>query len=140
MTAPECHACSGRWPDPADRIADLGESVAYLNGDQFFPGWTVLVLRRHATELYQLEAGARARLVDEVSEVARTLATAFGARKVNYALFGNVLPHIHWHVVPRLVTDPAPLETVFSVPHEPVHLGATERVERIARIRSGLGR
>lgn len=46
-----CDACSGRWPDPADRIVDLEASVAYLHADPFFPAWTVLVLRRHATEL-----------------------------------------------------------------------------------------
>lgn len=135
-----CPACSGRWPDPADRIADLEESVLYLHPDQFFPGWSVLVLRRHATELFELERGQRGRLMDEVSDVARALQLAFGARKVNYALFGNLVPHVHWHLVPRLADDPAPRDAVFAVPHEPVHLGPVERAERIARIRSGLGR
>lgn len=138
--ASSCDACTGRWPDPDGRLAAFGESVAYLNADQFFPGWTVLVLRRHATELFELAPAARAGLMDEVSEVARALSAVFGARKVNYALFGNLLPHVHWHVVPRLGTDPAPRETVFSVPHAPVHLDAAERAERIARIRAELAR
>jgi diadenosine tetraphosphate (Ap4A) HIT family hydrolase len=99
----------------------------------------VLVLRRHATELFELDRGERARLMDEVSDVARALAEAFDARKVNYALFGNVLPHVHWHVVPRLADDPAPRESVFAVPHEPVTLDAAGRLDRIARIRSRLG-
>ena len=76
--------------------------------------------------------------MDEVSDVAGALARAFDARKVNYALFGNVLPHVHWHLVPRLATDPAPREAVFAVAHEPVVLGAKERLDRIARIRSRL--
>ena len=98
----------------------------------------MLVLRRHATELFELDRGERARLMDEVSDVARALRQAFDARKVNYALFGNVLPHVHWHLVPRLAADPAPREPVFAVAHEPVALGATERAARIARIRSRL--
>jgi diadenosine tetraphosphate (Ap4A) HIT family hydrolase len=98
----------------------------------------VLVLRRHATELFDLTAPERARLIEEVSDVARALAAAFGARKVNYALFGNQLPHIHWHVIPRLGGDPAPREAVFAVAHEPVRLGAAERGRRIARIRERL--
>jgi diadenosine tetraphosphate (Ap4A) HIT family hydrolase len=122
-----------------DRIAELPESVLYLHTDQFFSGWSVLVLRRHATELFELDRGERARLMDEVSDVARALARAFDARKVNYALFGNVLPHVHWHVVPRLADDPAPRESVFAVPHEPVALDAAGRLDRIARIRSRLG-
>ena len=66
------------------------------------------VLRRHATELYELATDERARVMEEVSAVARALQRAFGARKVNYALFGNVLPHMHWHLIPRLGSDPAP--------------------------------
>lgn len=134
-----CAACSGSWPDPADRIAELGESVLYLHVDQFFPGWSVLVLRRHALELFELEPGERARLMDEVSDVARALALAFDARKVNYALFGNLLPHVHWHVIPRLAADPAPRDPVFAVSHEPLRLGRMERADRIARIRKRLG-
>ena len=139
-TASTCTVCSGRWPDAADRVAEFPESVLYLHTDQFFPGWSVLVLRRHATELFELERDQRARLVDEVSNVAQALKLAFDARKVNYALFGNLVPHMHWHLIPRLGTDPAPREAVFAVTHEPVHLRAVERTERIARIRSRLGR
>ena len=135
---PACVACGGGWPDPADRIAELSESVVYLHADQFFPGWSVLVLRRHATELFELERARRARLMEEVSDVARALALEFGARKVNYALFGNQLPHVHWHVIPRLADDPAPREAVFAVPHEAVALRPAERDERIARIRERL--
>jgi len=135
-----CSACGGRWPDPAARISELRESILYLHTDQFFPGWSVLVLRRHATELYDLTRDERARVMDEVSDVARALKLAFDARKVNYALFGNVVPHMHWHLIPRLASDPAPRDPVFAVPHEPVHPSRIERADRISRIRSRLGR
>jgi diadenosine tetraphosphate (Ap4A) HIT family hydrolase len=138
--ASACTACGGYWPDPADRIAELRESILYLHTDQFFPGWSVLVLRRHATELFELEPDERARLMEEVSGVAQALKLAFDARKVNYALFGNQVPHVHWHLIPRLATDPAPHEPVFAVSHEPVRLEPIERAERIARIRGRLGR
>ena len=135
-----CSACGGRWPDPADRISELRESVLYLHTDQFFPGWSVLVLRRHATELYDLERDERARVMGEVSDVARALKMAFDARKINYALFGNVVPHMHWHLIPRLASDPAPRDPVFAVMHEPVRPSNIERADRIARIRSRLSR
>ena len=138
--ASACTACGGLWPDPMDRIAELRESILYLHTDQFFPGWSVLVLRRHATELFELEPDERARLMDEVSDVAQALKVAFDARKVNYALFGNLVSHVHWHLIPRLATDPAPREAVFAVSHEPVRLPRIERADRIARIRGRLGR
>jgi diadenosine tetraphosphate (Ap4A) HIT family hydrolase len=138
--ATNCPACGGRWPEVVDRIAELRESILYLHTDQFFPGWSVLVLRRHATELFELEPAERARVMDEVSDVARALKLAFDARKINYALFGNLVPHLHWHLIPRLATDPAPREAVFAVAHDPVRLPRVERADRIARIRGRLGR
>ena len=48
MTNLSCKACVGIWPGPAHFIADCGLTRAYLHEDQFFPGWTVLVLKRHA--------------------------------------------------------------------------------------------
>jgi diadenosine tetraphosphate (Ap4A) HIT family hydrolase len=139
VSADDCPACSRRWPAEGQRIADCGSSVAYLHDDQFFTGWTFVVLKRHATELWQLEAPERAVLVEEVTRVARAVATAFGARKMNYELLGNAVPHIHWHLIPRLAGDPAPRAPVWTVPHEPRGLDAAERAARIALIRSHLG-
>jgi len=134
----ECAACCGRWPDVDNQIITLTESKVYLHEDQFFPGWTVLVFKRHATELFQLTDLERSQLMEEVSGVAAALAQVFSALKVNYALLGNLLPHIHWHVIPRLALDPAPRESVFSVPHEPVHLTINERRERVEIIRQAI--
>jgi diadenosine tetraphosphate (Ap4A) HIT family hydrolase len=82
--------------------------VAYLHDDQFFPGWVFLVLKRHATELWQLAPAERSALIEEAARVARAVSTAFDAVKVNYELLGNVIAHIHWHLIPRGARDPAP--------------------------------
>ncbi|MBI4610103.1 MAG: HIT family protein [Candidatus Rokubacteria bacterium] len=134
----DCVACLGHWPAADHRIADLGATVAYLNQDQFFRGWTYVVLKRHATELFELSREERGRLIEEVSAVARALATVFGAVKLNYELLGNQVAHIHWHVVPRLAGDPSPREPVWRVPHDPRRLTAAELRELIGRIRQHL--
>jgi diadenosine tetraphosphate (Ap4A) HIT family hydrolase len=139
MTPEGCPACAGHWPAPAQRIADCGTSVAYLHDDQFFPGWTFLLLKRHATELWQLEPSERAALIEEVARVARAVAAAVGAVKVNYELLGNQIAHIHWHLVPRLADDPAPRSPVWIVDHEPHRLTAEATAARIALIRGQLG-
>ncbi|MEW6544787.1 MAG: HIT family protein [Nitrospirota bacterium] len=138
MSRDDCKACAGRWPLPDHRIADCGLTVAYLFEDQFFPGWTVLVLKRHATELFELSREERSQVIEEVSLVAEALASEFRPVKINYGLLGNQLSHIHWHVIPRLATDPAPLEAVWSVKHEAKRLGQAELAEMIARIRNRL--
>jgi diadenosine tetraphosphate (Ap4A) HIT family hydrolase len=138
MTDPTCKACQGSWPKVDHFIADLGLSKAYLHEDQFFPGWTVVVFKRHATELFHLAPTERIQLMEEVNLVAKTLAQVYEARKTNYELLGNQLPHIHWHVIPRLANDPAPLKPVWLVQHEPVRLAAPDLQEQIQRIQKQL--
>jgi diadenosine tetraphosphate (Ap4A) HIT family hydrolase len=121
-----------------DWIADLGRSRVYLHADQFFPGWVVLVWGEHVTELFDLSREDRGQMIEEVSGVAAAVATVFRPVKVNYGLLGNQLPHLHWHVVPRLAGDPAPREAPWGISHPLLSLDAVARRERIARIRAQL--
>jgi len=140
MSDSTCQACAGHWPKREYLIADLGLSWAYLHDDQFFRGWTVLVFKRHATELFQLTPTERGQLMEEVSLAAKALAQVFDAKKINYELLGNQLPHIHWHLVPRLTSDPAPLEPVWRIPHDPVQPAIPELHDRIQRIYAGIAK
>ena len=139
MTVEGCPVCAGQWPSQTLRIADCGTSVAYLSDDQFFPGWCVLVLKRHATELWQLAPLERGALMDELTGLAQTLAATFDAVKMNYELLGNQIGHIHWHLIPRRADDPAPRMPAWTVEHAPRRLTPDETAERIARIRGRLG-
>ncbi|MBI3603531.1 MAG: HIT family protein [Nitrospirae bacterium] len=138
MQVSDCKACAGTWPPADHRIADCGLTVAHLFEDQFFPGWTVLVLKRHARELFDLTRDERSQVIEEVTAVARALAEVFQPVKINYGLLGNQLPHIHWHVVPRLAGDPVPLDAVWGVKHEAVRLEGDELEEKLAMIRARL--
>jgi len=138
VTDPTCKACQGIWPRRDHFVADLGMTAAYLHEDQFFPGWTVLVLRHHATELFHLSQLERAQLIDEVSRTAKELSEEFQARRVNYELLGNQLPHIHWHLIPRLGTDPAPLKPVWQVEHDLRLLQGAALEVAVSRLRNRL--
>jgi diadenosine tetraphosphate (Ap4A) HIT family hydrolase len=139
MSDPSCTVCRGTWPGRALVIGDLGLSMAYLNEDQYFPGWTVLVFKRHATELFHLAPTERIQLMEEVSRLAKVLAETFTAAKMNYELLGNQIPHIHWHVIPRLPRDPSPLQPIWGIPHDLVVLSEEEIRTTISRIQKGLG-
>lgn len=135
MKSESCPACEGQWPRGDHRIKESRLTVAFLHDDQFFPGWTLLVLKRHAQELFELPRDDRNQLMEEISTMAETLAEVFQAVKINYALLGNQLPHIHWHLIPRLAGDPALQDPVWSIPHEPRRLAhelLQERIDRIA--------
>ena len=76
--------------------------------------------------------------MEDVTAVANTLAQVYDAKKINYELLGNQLPHIHWHIIPRLANDPAPLEPVWRIPHEPVRHSQPELQRAIRRIQDVL--
>ncbi len=137
MTA-DCKACDGTWPSADHWIGDCGLSQAFLVEDQFFLGWTVLVLKRHETELFRLSVEERRRLIEEVSAVACVLAEVYQARKINYELLGNQLPHIHWHLIPRSPQDQAPSEPVWRVGHDAVRLEPQTRAAHLSVLRRGL--
>ena len=122
-TPKHCKICEKAWP----------------LADQFFHGWTVLILKDHRTELFQLTQGERGQLMEEVSWVGESFTQVFPVRKVNSELLGNQVPHIHWHVVPRLRDDPDPLKPVWNVSHEPVRLTDEDLNERLRLLRGALG-
>ena len=97
------------------------------------------MLKRHAIELYDLTPSERAAHIEDVNRVASALARVYEPVKMNYELLGNQVPHIHWHLVPRLAGDPEPRWPVWRVPHEPKALPAAEVARRIGQIRAALG-
>ena len=66
------------------------------------------------------------------------VARGFEAKKMNYGLLGNQMPHIHWHLIPRLSNDPAPQEPAWRVPHDRVALSADQLQTTIGRIKKRL--
>jgi len=109
-----------------------------LNRDQFFPGYCFVFTRSHVTELFHLDPETRIAVMEEVSAVAAALNRVFKPTKINYELLGNMVPHMHWHVVPRFTTDPLWPRPIWSEAHEPTGLTVEEYAERIAKIRAGL--
>jgi len=96
------------------KIADLPASVALLGYDQTYRGYTLIVARRHATELFHLREPESTQYFQDMLRVARAIANAFQPRKLNYELLGNAVPHLHWHVFPRYADDPDPRRPVWN--------------------------
>jgi len=57
---------------------------------------------------------------------------------MNYDLLGNLVPHIHWHVIPRFREDGMYPKPIWAGQPPPITLAATERDALIARIRQYL--
>ena len=138
ITPNSCPMCR-RWEDDNDlRIIELKHSYVILNRDQFFPGYTLLFTRVHVTELFQLERAIRAELTEEISRIAEALFVTFQPDKINYELLGNMVPHMHWHLVPRFAAEPLWPRPIWAEPHTEVFLTPGEYRQRIEQIRKAL--
>lgn len=128
-----------RWQEePELRIAELSSCYVLLNRDQYFPGYVLVFSKEHVTELFHLAREDRQSVMEEVSRVAAALDRVFQPTKMNYELLGNMVPHLHWHLVPRYSGDPLWPRPIWSEPHAERHLGPEEYAGRIARIRKEL--
>ena len=130
--------CS-RWEDEPDlRIIDFEHSYLSLNRDQFFPGYCLLFAKQHITELFHLDQLVRQGMMEEVTRTAAALARIFKPDKINYELLGNMVPHIHWHIVPRFNSDLLWPRPIWSEPHNEKLLEPDEYSRLSQQIRQSL--
>lgn len=86
-------------------VAELTHSFVRLPRNQFMRGWTLLILKQHACELYELTPAELAGFFAEVALVARAVAGIYRPAKLNYGVFGNLCPHVHCHIVVQQAED-----------------------------------
>jgi len=104
-----CESAGGEivWQDDLCRVVRVGgpEGLDY-------PGFCRVVWRTHAREMSDLKSAERLHLMTLVFAVEAALRKLFQPDKMNLASLGNVVPHLHWHVIPRFADDrnfPAPI-------------------------------
>ncbi len=95
--------------DHSVAVAALASAEVRLERRSRLPGYCIVVWRgRHVAEPTELDAGDAAAYWHDVVAVARALETIYRPVKVNFMTLGNWVPHLHTHVVPRYLDDPAP--------------------------------
>ena len=109
--------------------------------DAAFPAFYRVVWRAHVAEWSDLSLAEQAALMGVVGAVERVLRDALQPTKINLASLGNVVPHLHWHVIARFDWDshfPAPVWTapareVAPAPAARLRTGLPELDARVAR-------
>lgn len=95
------------WEDRLCRVVRVGGTEG-----EAFPGFCRVVWRHHEGEMTDLEGSARRHLMHVVWAVESALRRLMAPDKINLASLGNMVPHVHWHVIPRWRDDshfPAPV-------------------------------
>jgi diadenosine tetraphosphate (Ap4A) HIT family hydrolase len=70
-----------------------------------FPAFYRVIWQAHVAEMSDLTAADRQHLMDTVNTVEGVLRTSLQPTKINLAAFGNMVPHLHWHVIARFDWD-----------------------------------
>ncbi|MFT7771994.1 HIT family protein [Roseateles sp.] len=104
--------------------------VRVVEGDEAlrFPAFYRLIWSDHVAEFSDLPPADRHACMDAVVGIERVLRSLLEPAKVNIASLGNVVPHLHWHVIARFGWDshfPAP---VWATAQRDVPGGAAARL------------
>ena len=75
--------------------------------DPEFPGYFRLIWQDHVKEVSDLDLEARLIMWDALTRLEKAIIEAIRPEKVNWAQFGTMVPHLHWHLIPRFKDDAA---------------------------------
>jgi len=103
------------------------------------PGLCRVIWGDHVREMSDLPPAAAVRLMTTVLVVERVLRERLAPDKVNLASLGNVVPHLHWHVIPRWRDDSHFPDPVWAVPRREPPSRAFDRQSLFAALRRALG-
>ncbi|MGI9142861.1 MAG: HIT family protein [Fluviibacter sp.] len=90
-----------------------GEDILFNNAlyrivavnDPAWPGFCRVIMNRHAAEMTDLPIEDRSAIMKAVCVTETILRDLMHPDKINLASLGNVVPHVHWHIIPRWKED-----------------------------------
>jgi diadenosine tetraphosphate (Ap4A) HIT family hydrolase len=126
LTAAGCELCDRTrggtlWQDELCRVV--------LVEDRDYAGFCRVILNRHASEMTDLDAATRQRLMCVVFATEQALRELMQPDKINLASLGNRVAHLHWHVIARFADDRHFPDSVWSKARRP---GTLRRVDAAA--------
>ncbi|MDR1412079.1 MAG: HIT family protein [Spirochaetaceae bacterium] len=105
MKDTNCRYCTCA-DDISVKVADLETSVLLLPMDQTYRGRCILALNDHKSEVFMMAPDELAAWARDLSRAAKALWEVFSPDKINYAVFGDLYPHLHMHLVPKYKGGP----------------------------------
>lgn len=104
-----CELCEQEGGIPVFR-SDALRVIRAQDADH--PAFYRVIWNAHIAEWTDLPPADRSRIMQAVAKVETVLREQLQPTKVNLASLGNVVPHLHWHVIARFDWDarwPAPV-------------------------------
>lgn len=106
----DCPICSAQDEEILWQTDKL--RVIAVHNEANAPAFCRVIWRGHVAEMTDLSAGERDEIMQAVYRVEAAMRQVFRPAKINLASLGNMVPHLHWHVIARFGNDanfPAPV-------------------------------
>jgi histidine triad (HIT) family protein len=117
-----------RGTEPAHRVWESEEFVAFLTRSPCNPGHTLLIPKAHVDYLFDLEEPLYTRIFHAAKQLSEPIREATDAKRIGIAIEGFSVPHVHLHLVP--------LYNVSELdPHRHIEQTQQELAEAAQRIR-----
>lgn len=113
-----CELCSRTggellWQDKRCRVVHAGE--------RGYSGFCRVIWEAHVKEMTDLSEDDRLHLMEVVFAVESVVREHLEPAKINLASLGNLVPHLHWHVIPRFEDDPHFPQPIWGTPLRTPH-------------------
>ncbi|MBF5003587.1 HIT family protein [Diaphorobacter caeni] len=102
MTAQACVLCM----QDGGALIWRGDKLRLIRAaEEGFPAFYRVVWNEHVAELSDLSDADRNLCMQAVAEVERVMRQVLAPTKINLAALGNMVAHLHWHVIARYDWD-----------------------------------
>lgn len=108
----DCPLCQTQHPHEDILWENNKIRVIAVHNEEGAPAFCRVIWQEHIAEMTDLPSAERQLLMETVFRVESAMRRVFRPAKINLASLGNVVPHLHWHVIARFTEDsrfPAPI-------------------------------
>ncbi|OWT74893.1 MULTISPECIES: HIT family protein [unclassified Achromobacter] len=130
---PDCPLCQ----QPGGALLWRGDHLRVVEVDDAdYPGYTRVIWNSHIPEMTSLSRHGRELVMQTVWTVEEVQREIFHPDKINLASLGNMVPHLHWHVIPRWRGDRHFPDAVWAAPRVAPGAESEEWHARMTRLQS----
>ena len=99
-----CKIIAGKIPSV--KLAEDEDSLAFMDIGPIQPGHSLLIPKKHYERTVDMPGEEIGRLMTKLPALAKAIVAATGADgynvfQMNGACAGQVVPHVHFHIIPR---------------------------------------
>lgn len=95
---------------PTSRVFENDNVIAFLDINPINLGHTLIVPKKHVESLFEVDEETLKEIMLAIQKVANGITKALGVDGFNVmqnhgVVAGQIIPHLHWHVIPRREDD-----------------------------------